>query len=462
MMMTRRPPSSILALSVEAEGIVLCRARLRGDRLETTAQGRIPVAGDLLRIDPAAAGAEIKRRLAELGIRRETCVVCLPPFWAFTFRLEPEDELTGPAFEAFLEAEVERRCPVGLHDLCYALSTPEGTATPGTFLAAVPREHLEAAESALRAAGLRPVSMTLKGLSWLEARPEFEGLRVVLEQGSADLLVALDGRVRILRNLEWHGAADAEEGLDAREIARQVRLTLGRLTAAEQARLSEVRVSGPDEGVRAEVAAALARLGLTVHDEPDASPEAPEDLLERARLALEGVRPRFELQPRRLSRMQQAAERFSARRTRVLVGAALATVVVVGGALMWQHRRLSALEARWADIEPRVTAIRELQDRVRKYRSWYDDSIPSLSMARDIVEAFPAEGSVWVRALEFKDRATATCTGNARTRSDWMEVLEKLQRQEGIQDVNVVSSRGDAPLEFTLTLRWNGSGGGGQ
>jgi len=453
-----------LAVAIEPEGIVLCHARTGQPALPSCV--RLPVSAEMLRTEPARAGADLRRLLAAAHVRHEACTVCLPLAWAFTLCLDVEDGVGDAEARQLVEAEAERSCPMGLADLSYAVVGPGPDGTPrNAFFAALPAADVAAVETALRAAGLRPVSMTLQGLSLVAEAKAEDGAHLLIGPGVVDLAVALGGRIVALRNLFWAGTDDHPDqaGL-GREVARELRITLAGLPAAQRAQLRRVYLYGA-EGLPGTVSRmltdALARQGLAVVHRPgdgaSQDHEAPPDLAACALRPVQGGRFRIELLPRRVSRLQRTALKLSERRTRVLVGAAVAVLVVVGGMWALQHHRLARLEAQWATVGPGVTEVKGLQDQVRKYRSWFDDTLPALTMARSIAEAFPEEGSVWLKALQIKGGATVTCTGTARTRADWMAMLEKLRSNKQIRDVQVVSTRGDAPLTFTVTLRWSRS-----
>jgi hypothetical protein len=93
-----------------------------------------------------------------------------------------------------------------------------------------------------------------------------------------------------------------------------------------------------------------------------------------------------------------------------------------------------------------------LQDKIRRFKPWFDDSIPSLSVARILTEAFPEEGSVWLKSLEIKDRTEVTCSGQARDNREWMAMVDRLRKTSGVLDLQVLQVRGAAPLQFTLSL----------
>lgn len=467
-MMLTRQRSSILVLSVEPDSLVVGRVRRRNDNVELVEHWRFPVSAQMLRTDPARASAELRRHLSAAGLKREECVVCLPLAWAFTYRLEAPEDLDGMSLKEYVDHQVEQRAQMAPDQLQSVLLTQN--AGGSAFFAGIPREPLVAVEEALRAAGLKPVSMTLQGASLLQESPAFDGVHLTLGPTSTDLAIAAGGQWLVLRNLLWaEQPGTYANGEVSKEISRQLRITLGQLPSNWRDTLRDTVVYGTDtlpHDSRAAIIQALARLGLQAQEAPTeangASRDVSADLLACARLRLRNLRPAVELLPKRVSRLQRAVERFSERRWRLIIIAAGGAVLLLSTVAYMQHSRLTSLETEWSAMEPRVNAVKTLQENVRKYRSWYDASVPTLTMASTIAKAFPEDGAVWVKALQIKDRATVTCTGSAKSRADWMAVLERLRTSEGVANVQVIRAAGEAPFEFTMTLQWERSGGGGQ
>jgi hypothetical protein len=168
-----------------------------------------------------------------------------------------------------------------------------------------------------------------------------------------------------------------------------------------------------------------------------------------------GQRTVFEFLPPRSSRFKRLAGQVSARRAVWLAGAGAVVVLGVGLAFLFQANRLASLEKEWAAMAPQVRNAEALQESVRTFRPWFDDSVQSLKIATQLTSAFPEEGSVWVKTLEIKDSSKVSCSGNARTNQDWLRVLDSLRKTKGIEDLQVQQVRGNAPVQFGLSFRWS-------
>jgi len=130
-------------------------------------------------------------------------------------------------------------------------------------------------------------------------------------------------------------------------------------------------------------------------------------------------------------------------------------------AFVVQYSRLSKLEKEWAVIEPQVRKVEALQENVRTFRPWFDDSVQSLRIATMLASAFPEEGSVWVKTFGIKDLSKVTFSGNARANRDLLKMLDTLRKTGGIEDVQVLQVRGGSPVQFSVSFRWNGGGSHG-
>ena len=121
---------------------------------------------------------------------------------------------------------------------------------------------------------------------------------------------------------------------------------------------------------------------------------------------------------------------------------------------IYQHVRLSALESEWDAIADQVVDIETLQNNVKKFRPWFENSVDSLSILKTLTECFPEEGSVWTKSIEIQDPNRVSCSGTARSNSAWRETIERLRESQQALDIDVQQVLGDAPLQFAFNFRW--------
>ena len=471
-MTLRRRRSSLLCISIQPYEIAVCRARRQGRQAVASAVSRAPIPAALVRAEPERAGQELRRALKAARIGKEPVAVCLPLNWAFTAEIALPD-LAEPDLQEFVRIEAERRFPLAPEDLAIKVAHIRAARNglPGrrALLVGVALEHLARIDTMLRAARLRAISMTFGIAALAGAYVETPCTLIRAGAGFVDLAIVPDGAPPILRNLIWReDGAPEDVPPDARELARQLRITLAQLDPEQSERTDTALLHG-DAAWRAGTAnfaaieESLAGLDIVLRDEGASADDgqAPAALLAAAGEVMLRGAAEVELITKRKAHVPAFASRFSGRTARLAIGTACGAAALLAVSFGMQARQLADLDAQWSAISPGVEQVKLLQERVRKYRSWYDDSVASLAIPVWLAEAFPNEGSVWIKTLHVKDRTIATCSGVAANRNAWMEVLDKLGKNKDLDDLQVVQTRGDAPFSFTLTFRWKGKDAGG-
>jgi len=165
------------------------------------------------------------------------------------------------------------------------------------------------------------------------------------------------------------------------------------------------------------------------------------------------------LLPPKVTAWQQMAARYSSGKLRTTLMAAGALGVLVGGLFFYQQVRLWAVEAEAAKIAPTVKELKALQEQIRQYRDWYDTSFTAMTVLKALSAKFPEDPSVTAKTIEIRDLHTVICTGTARNYQSLLKTVESLRAVPQIRDVNLGSTRGQAPaLQFTFTFTWNEGG----
>jgi hypothetical protein len=452
--LNRKRQSTLLGLSLDGsrlDGVVLRRANGSAQRLQSFSA---TLSLDPLTAAPELVGAEIRNHLAAAGIHERRCVVCVPSRWALTVHTELPAELPEADVASFLQIEAERGFP----------SDPETLRIAGSRCGSryalqigIPGNHLDRLEQVLHAAKLRPVGFSL-GITALEPPGPDAGLALAIGDGRVDLQITAAGGVAALRVLD--GAVEMESArpvLHADLIAREVRITLGQLPAELRAAVRRLRVFGPRELAQTladEMDLRLESLGLEA--EPileDASPA-----LSLAARYLTGAGVAFEFYRPRETQWQRALRQYSSGRYRAAVATAAALAVLVGGAFAVQQWQLTRLRSKWKKMEKPVTELGAMQDRIRQYRPWFDDSFRSLSILRQLTLAFPEDGVVSARTVEIRDVNMVSCSGVARDNAALLRTLSQLRSAPEIEELKVDQIRGRTPLQFVFDFRWNEGG----
>ena len=477
----RLRPRAALALTLEADRIVVGVVRLDLERDEHTAAAAAPVsvrAADVL-TNPERCGAILGAALEAAGLREKRCAVCVPPGWALTAATDlppvsPED------LRGYLELQAEREFPVGLSELRLAhcpYTLPDGK-TRAT-LAALPTRRYEAVEKLAAAAGLRLVSVSL-ALEDTAARPG-PALHLLAGNGHTEVVVTATEGVAALRSLP--GPVDPAEGeeaataaasalapeaepaaFDPAGFARELRITLGRLPQGVSQGVRQAHFGGDPAAaarLREAVGPALERMGITCDPTPGnpANAATPGRANATAELAAAGTLLRrsvpFEFVTPLPRRWEAAFVRYNTRRYRWIAGIVAALILLPVFGFVLRSRQESRLEDEWAAMRPGVADLDSLQTAIRRFRPWFDGAPQDLQVVETLFAAFPEGGDAWAKSIQLKPGGLVTCTAFARNRQAISELTKRLRARPGVSDVQTPNIRGEKPpIQFTLTFKW--------
>ncbi len=476
---------SLLGLAFEGSRLEAVLVRRTNGSVERTADLQASLSLDLLTNDPELVGREIRKQLDAAGVRERWCAVCLPMSWVLTLTTKLPD-LPEADRESFLQIEAERGFPYSPEALMLARSVfrTAGGEQYATQVA-VPREHLNRLEAVLRAAQLRPVSFSL-GLAALqraEADPTQGVMALLPGEDNVGLQVTCGGGLVVLRTVERTAeSGDSESPPQTSQVARELRVTLGQLPEDVRESVRRVRVFGRGDAADAlaeELHARLAAMNIWVERVREYAPtEFSVRLPARTEVSpafslavqqLTGAGPALQLLPPKVSAWSRLTARYSSRKLVWVGAAATAAAVLVGAAFLVQHWQLLHWRARWTAMSARVGELEGIQQNIRKFRPWFDESFRSLTILKRLSEAFPLDGSVSAKTVEIHEptegRGTSetrelpkvTCTGTARNNQALLQTIDRLSAAQGVSDLRIDQIRGKSPLEFTLNFVWNDS-----
>ncbi len=473
----KRIPTTALGLALHGSRLEGVLVRRSNGSMQVVKSFTATLALSPLTGDAELVGREIRNHLEQAGIRERRCVVCLPSGWALTLATEvpdmPQEDIPG-----FLEIEAERGFPYGLEAL--SLGRSMFRATSGKQFAtqvAVPSNHLEQLERALKAAQLRPTSITL-GVTALQS-PEKESsngvLALVLGDGSVDLQITCAGGVAVLRSLDSvYESESVQNRLSTDLLLREIKITLGQLPGDFRDAVKRVRVFGRSEAARRFVNEAAPRLELMGMKaelvEAYAANEFSKSLppvvevtaaFSVAARCVTGAPKVFEFLLPTVSAFQQLTQRFSSRKLGMIGAAAAVLLLLVGGAFSVQQYKLSQLRSKWDGMSAKVRELDEMQTQIRRFRPWFDSTFRNLSIVRKVTEAFPEEGVVTAKSLEIRDVSAVSCSGVANDNQALLKMLEQLRASKDVRDLKVDNIRGKTPLQFTFNFLWSEGGGDG-
>ena len=467
----KRPnPSALLGLALDGsrlDGVVLRRTN---GSLQLQQSFSVALSLDPLTNEPELVGREIRNHLDAAGVRERHCVVGLPLKWALTAHTKLP-ELQEADVASFLQIEAERGFPCDVATLLLATSrcrSPSGE--QHATLVGIPRNHVSLLERVLRAAQLKPVSFSL-GLTALQpAEVEASNgvLALVIGESHVGLQVTCGGGVAALRALE--GALEIEGGqrlLHADLVAREARITLGQLPAELRDAVRRVRIFGPrdlaqqlaDEielrleamDLKVELVSGYSAREFGVQLPPDAT-VSPAFSLAAARLT--GRKTPFEFLPPKVTAWQQAAARYSSGKLRTAGAAAGAVLFIIASLFAFQQVQLWRLRSEWSKMQAKVNELETFQQQIRRFRPWFDESLRSMSILKQLSSAFPEDGAVTAKTVEIRDPNTVTCSGIARDNQAWLKMLDRLRSAGTVAELKVDRIQGNSPKQFTFDFHW--------
>ncbi len=470
----RQPGSSLLGLAFDGGRLEVVEVRRTNGAAEVRRSCSVSLSLDLLTGDPQLVGRELRKHLDAAGIRERRCAVCIPLSWVLTLGTKLPD-LPEPDLAGVLQIEAERGFPYSADALVLAQSryrSPAGE--PYATLVAVPRDHVQRLEAALKAAQLRPLSFSL-GIAALQPPDldESDGvLALASGESSVSLQVSSGGGVAVLRTLEE--AFELEGGqhqLQADPVAREVRITLGQLPPDLRERVRRLRIFGRDDNVEElteQLGPRLAPLGIQVEQvrlyaSNELGVRLPADLpvspaLSVAVRRLAGRPSALEFLPPRVSPWRQLTARYSSRKLVWAGATAGAVALVLALAFLVQQWQLVRWRSKWAHMKTQVNELESVQQQIKRFRPWFDESCPSLSILRRLTEAFPEDGSVTAKTVEMREAALVTCSGTARDQQALLRALEQLRAAREVSAIKVEQMRGRSPMQFTFNFHWGERG----
>jgi len=433
-----------------------------------------PLSLDLLNGEPELVGREIRKQLDAAGVRERRCTVCLPMSWALTVGVEVPEQVADADLDGLLQIEAERGFPSSVETLVITRSQCRTAAgARHVTMIGVPRAQVARLEEVLRSAQLIPTSFSLGVMALAPAGAEGGQGALVLVPGAegVSLQVSCGGGIALLRSLSGNLATDpAESGPALDQIAREIRITLGQLPAEVREAVRQIRVFG-----RGDVAASLARAlaerfaptGLEVAqvtehgvDEFGArlsgrQPVSPALSLVARRLAHDAY-PEF--LPPRVSAWRQLVDKYASRKLAGAGAAAGLVLLLVGSAFGIQQLVLMHWQGRWDAMRTPVGEVEALQQKIKQFRPWFDESFRTLAVLRQITEAFPEDGTVTAKTVGIRENRGITCTGTAKDQDALLAATDRLRNAKQVSDVKVDQMRGQSPMQFTFNFRWRETG----
>jgi hypothetical protein len=453
---------SVLAITVESGRVNVALVRRDNGETRVIESFTLPFGADAVVADAETIGKELAKQLEAAGIRERRCVLCIPPSWALT---APTDvpAINAEDLRGYFELRAEREFPMSLSDLRLAHCTytlPDGKES--ATLAAIPAARIRAVEQMVASAECRVVSLSL-GLD--RCRPGAEqppALHFLANGNHVDLVIGAGGGIVALRSLPSVVGGNVA-AFDATSFSREVRITLGRLPEGLREQLRQADFGGTRSsaetlcrathdqllriGIESRVGGEASRLG-------DRHGEHSGVAVESAEHHLQGQPVAFEFVPPETPRWQTLLQRFDSRRRRWIVGGAILFLVLPLLVFIVRARIESGLAAEWKAMQKNVAELELFQQKIRRFRPWFESTPQSVQILEAVTSAFPEQGDVWAKSVQINEGAKVTCSGFARTQPALMGFLDRLRSRPDVAMLQVQQVRGENPVQFSVTYKW--------
>ena len=464
---TKKRLTSVVGLAFTDGHLRACHVTRAKGANEVVKAASAALTLDLLHPESELVGREIRNHLDAAGIRERHCVVALPAGWIMSqHTMVPE--LSPADAHSFLQIEAEKGFPCDPAQLQIARSFHRSAGPAYVTQLAVRKEQLQQLGAALKAAGLKVVSFSL-GLAALPdvIAPAGQGrITVAVEPKGAALLISAGGGIAALRTCE--ASVESEVGehvVNGNAVARELRITFEQVPVDLRAELTQLALCG-DESMSRQLAEELTEWaeaeGLAVTRSAVSQQPISDQMAEHVAarwLASEG--PDLEFLPPHPGRWAMIVARYNSKRLATAGFAVGGAAVLALGFFAWQEYSRWSLRAEWEAMAVEVTALDVVQDRIREFRPWYDESYRNLTILSRVTECFPDNGSVTARSVEVHGitAQTVSISGTARDNASLLRTLDQLRKVKEIQAVKVEQIRGKVPAQFTFTFRWKGNAG---
>ncbi len=456
---------SLIGIELEHGRMHVVKAARNGDGVRIKKAFSKSLSLDPLTTDPELFGHELRNHLNEADIRESRCIICLPLKWILKHRVEMP-ELSDEDRESFIALHAEREFPFTPEEL--SISTSDFSTVDGeryTNVTAIPLAYVRSIETACKAARLHPLSITF-GFPRFSPEETNEGILYLKKRDEGlDYFILDQQKIISFRWLENESEEDLQYSQDTHEsILREIRVSLNGMPLSIQKSLGKIHLCGNERWVSSfseSLQKFVTPLGIHTiqHDNPVLEPqkkidESSHPLCGAIADYLQNQKSEFEFLPPKVSKIQQWVNRVSSRGSLWLGGTAAAVLILGILVMLYQHFELSRLESEWNAIEKKVAEVETLQENVKQFRPWFNDSFPSLSAMQTLTQAFPENGTVWTKNVEIANISTITCSGFARDNRDLLLMLDQLNKDEQVKQLQVQQVQGESPIQFVFQYLW--------
>ena len=351
---------------------------------------------------------------------------------------------------AMVRFQVEREMPLPLDQVRYSyVETGRAEGKVRVQVAAVPREVLDPAVTAVEAAGMKVSGAYVSsfGLMSLYGKPEAAAL-VEVSGGEAEILVTSGGRVELSRT------APLEEGFSPQDVAQEIQRTL--LSYSSRASGQEIgKIVLAGEGQDAsDLASAVGKLL-----QRDVAAQGPGSLQTATAAGvcvglLRGASMPDLLHP------PVVVRKFKLTRNHRIAALAAGVVIML---FVWSQIHISSkravLETKKQDLaklQPRAAALTRMIEQTQKGDQWFRTRNVWLDILFAIRQNVNTR-NVWIVSASFEDPGVIRLQGKAKDRVHVTDFVTALGKTKKFGDISIdrsdpsPSDKADYKMDFTIS-----------
>ncbi len=458
----RLKPHTALALTLGSDRIAIDLVRRDADRGRVAQSLSIPFSAEDVLKTPDKVGTAFAEALEAAAVKERRCVVCVPPNWALSASTDLP-EVSAEDLRGYLELRAEKEFPIPPAELrlsyC-AYHLPDGK-TRAT-LAAIPARRIESLTKMLETAGCRAMSISLGLERCLEEA--HSAVHFLADGDHVDVVITAGGGIAALRTLASVPPTE-EAAFDDARFGREIRITLGRLPEPVRKQVRRAYFAGPRAAAQMlcrKLRNQLERMGI---ESPDCGSEAIGShtaestgvAVAAAQAILHEKALPFEFVVAEENRWETILRRYNTKRYRAIAAVVAAAIILPIVAFAWRNHRENSLTAEWMGMKKTVAELETLQKKIRQFRPWFDPTPQDMQILEGLISSFPESGEVWAKGIQINDEGKVTCTGFTRNEPALVAVLDRLRARKDVTALQRGPSRGNNPIQFTFTYKWEPS-----
>ena len=436
----------VVGLAVEENQILLAELHQSGSRYRVmhTEVFPFPVESGFTETDRIAV--ELHQFLRSHHFSAKEVVIGFPAKWL----LVKESEIPTVANESLgnvVQLMAEREFSLEMDDLVldYACSTTTGT-TSRLLVMATLRKRMEQILTAVRAAGLKVLSVTCSSLSLFpptQTHPSSACYMLYLRRHYAEIVEQNGAGFRSVKHLSFAHGDDQEAGTVPTSLLQQLNnyFTLASRPSGSAGKDTLIVWDGADpKAVSLEAFAQQLKRPFEIRsgwDEPDRQNWEWQTAADAGKYVAPASLAAVGMQTEPVSidflHSKVTPHTKSTHKKPLLYTAAAAAVLLIAGiAMAWSwhqdSRAIAAMTSQLAENKAEIEVAEAIAQKISTVQIWYAGRPKVLDCMLELTKAFPEEGTIWVSSLALREDMRGIITGKSQNETAFLNVLDQMNK----------------------------------